>query len=175
MNTLISNKTAAYNGALVAVAGVFVYSLVVMLYAITRSSATIYHIMPTSERSTILLTNGFSIAYSVAVFSMIMAVVSLIAGAVGGVILRNVLLRFNPQRHFNKSILVSSIAAVVLLSVLYFLLYMLLKERITYKYAGTFLFWYVFPSVIFFISVVISGAKLNNYFIQEKTNKKLNH
>ncbi len=54
MNTTISNKTAAFNGAVVAVAGVFAYSLVVMFYAIIRSSVSIYNVMPSSERSTIL-------------------------------------------------------------------------------------------------------------------------
>jgi hypothetical protein len=161
MNTIISNKTAAYNGALIAVAGVFSYSLVVMLYAIIRSSATIYSSMPSSERGAILWTNGFSIAYSIVVFSLLMAVVSSLAGAVAGVILRKVLLWFNAKKHFNKAILVSSITALVLLLLLYLLLYILLKERITFQYAETFLFWYVFPAAIFFIAVVLAGVKLN--------------
>ena len=169
MYRTISNKTAAYNGALVAVAGVFAYSIVVMLYVIIRSSISIYTLMPFSERSTILWTNGFSIAYSVLVFSLLMSAPSLLAGAVTGVILRKVLLRFNQQKHFSKAILISSLTALVLLSALYFLLYMLLKERITLQYAETFLFWYVFPAGIFFIAVVISGAKLNNYFIKLET------
>lgn len=161
--TIITNRTAAYNGALVAVAGVFVYSFIVMFYTIIRSSASIYNIMSSSELNTILWANGFSIAYSVAVFSLLMAVVSSIAGAVGGIILRKVLLLFNPQRHLKKAIVISSITAIVLLAILYFLLYMLLKERITFQYVETFLFWYVFPTGIFFIAVVIGGAKLNNY------------
>jgi hypothetical protein len=172
MNTTISNKTAACNAALVAVAGVFAYSFVVMLYAIIRSSISIYSIMPSSERSAILLANGFSIAYSVAVFALLMTVVSSAAGAIAGVILKKVLLRFNSQWHFGKAILFSSIASLVLLLLLYLLLYMLLKERITLQYAGTFLFWYVFPAVIFFIAVVISGAKLNNYFIKRENELK---
>ncbi len=161
MNTNILNKTAAYNGALFAVAGVFAYSLVVMFYAIIRSSAVIYSIMPSSERSTILFANGFSMAYSVAVFSLLMAIVSIFAGAVAGVILRKVLLWFNPQLHAAKAILVSSIAALFLSGVLYLLLYILLKERITFQYAETFLFWYVYPAVIFFVAVVAGGIKLN--------------
>jgi hypothetical protein len=161
MNTIISNKTAAYNGALVAVAGVFAYSHIVMLYTIIRSSATIYDIIPSSERSVILWANAFSLAYSVAVFSLLMAVVSSLAGAVTGVILRKVLLRFNPKRHFNKAILISSITALVLSGALYLLLYVLLKERITFQYAETFLFWYIFPAVIFFTAMLLAGAKLN--------------
>jgi hypothetical protein len=161
MSATITNKTAAYNGALIAVAGVFAYSLVVMLYAIIRSSISIYSSMPSAERSTILWANGFSIAYSVAMFSLLMAVASSLAGALAGVIFRTVLLQFNPKRHFNKAILISSITALVLLSLLYLLLYILLKERITLQYAETFLFWYVFPVVIFFTAVVLAGVKLN--------------
>lgn len=160
MNTTISNKITAYNGALVAVAGVFAYSLVVMFYAIIRSSANIYSIMPSSERSAILWANGFSIAYSVAVFSLLMAIVSSLAGAVTGVVLRKVMLRFNKKLHFNKAILISSIIAFFLLVVFYLLLYILLKERITFQYAETFLFWYAFPAVIFFVAVVAGGIKL---------------
>ena len=167
-NTIISNKKVAFNGAIVALAAVFVYSLVVMYYTIIRSSATIYNVMPYSERSIILWTNGFSIAYAVVVFSLLMSVPSVLAGSVAGVILRKVLLWLNPKLHFSKAILISSITSLVLLLLLYLLLYMLLKERITLQYAETFLFWFVFPSFIFFIAVVISGAKLNNYFIKRK-------
>jgi hypothetical protein len=161
MNTIISNKAAAYNGALIAVAGLFAYSLVVMLYAIIRSSVSIYSIMPSPERSTILWTNGFSIAYSVVIFSLLMAVVSSLAGAVAGVILKNVLLWLNPQLHFNKAIVISSITALVLLATLYLLLYRLLKERITLQYAETFLFWFLFPAVIFFIACIIGAIAMN--------------
>jgi hypothetical protein len=171
MTTNISYKKAAYNGALVAVAAVFVYSLAVMLYTIIRTSINIYTIMPSSERSTILWTNGMSIAYSVIVFSLLMSVPSLLAGAVAGVILKKLWMRFNPQLHYSKTILISSITSLVLLLLLYLLFYMLLKERITLQYAGTFLFWYVFPAVIFFITVVISGTKLNNYFIKMRYEK----
>jgi hypothetical protein len=161
MNTTISNKTAAYNGGLVAVTGVFAYSLIVMLYVIIRSSVSIYSIMPFSERSKILWANGFSMAYSVAVFSLLMAVVSSLAGAVAGVILRKILLWFNPKGHFNKAILVSSATVILLLGAFYLFLYVLLKERITFQYAETFLFWYVFPAVIFLAAVVLAGVNLN--------------
>jgi hypothetical protein len=161
MNTTISNKTAAYNGALVAVAAVFAYSIIVMLYVIMRSSAIIYSIMPSSERSAILWTNGFSVAYSVAVFSLLMAVASSLSGAFSGILLRKLLLWFNPKRHFNKAILISSVTVLVLLSLLYLLLYILLKERITLQYAETFLFWFLFPAVIFFTVSIISAIAMN--------------
>jgi hypothetical protein len=161
MNIIISNKTAAYNGALVAVAGVFGYSLVVMLYAVIRSSVNIYNIIPSSEQNKILWVNGFSIAYSVAVFSLLIAVASSLAGAMAAVLLRKLLLWFNPQLHFSKTILVSSITALVLLAGLYLLLYAMLEERITFQYAQTFLFWYAFPAVLFFVAVVFVGVRLN--------------
>ncbi|WP_336518174.1 hypothetical protein [Pollutibacter soli] len=170
-NTVISNKTAAYNGALIAVAGVFAYSFAVMLYTIIRTSVSICSIMPSPERSKILWASGFSVAYSVGVFSFLMAMVSSMAGAVAGVILRRVLLWLNPDVHLSKSILISSIVSLVLLLLLYLVLYILLKERITLQYAGTFLFWYVFPAVIFFIAVLIGGAVFSNSLMKEKTNK----
>jgi hypothetical protein len=172
MNTIISNKKAAYNGALVAVAGVFAYSLVVMLYAIIRSSVSICSIMSSSERNTILWANGFSMAYSVVVFSLLMAVASSLAGAVAGVLLRKLLLWFNPKLHFNKAILISSITSLVLLAALYLLLYVLLKEMITLQYAETFLFWYVFPAVIFFVAAVLSGVNMNKQLQAMNSNEK---
>jgi hypothetical protein len=174
-NNTISNKVAAYNGALVTVAGVFAYSLLVMLYTIIRSSATIISIMPAGERSTILWANGFSVAYAVIVFSLLMSAASSVAGAVAGIILKKVLLRFNPQRHFSAAILVSSITAIVLLAALYLLLYLLLKERITCQYPETVLFWYGFPTIVFFISIIISGVKLNIHFTQTKSEQIQNH
>jgi hypothetical protein len=171
MNTIISNKKVAYNGALVAVACVFAYSLGVMLYAIIRSSVSIYSIMPLSERNTILLTNGFSIAYSVVVFSLLMALASSLVGAVAGVLLKNMLWLFNPKLLFNHAIVVSSITALVLMAVLYFLLYALLKERITFQYSETFLFWYLYPAIIFFAAAILGGVKLNKHFIKLKSNQ----
>lgn len=76
----ISNKTVAYNCAVIAVAAVFAYSILVMAYAIIRSSVTVYGIMQDSERNTNLLASGFSVAYSVVVFSNLMAAFSSIAG-----------------------------------------------------------------------------------------------
>jgi hypothetical protein len=167
--TTISNKKAAYNGALVAAAGVLAYAIAVMLYVIIRSSMSIFSILPASERNTVLWTNGFSIAYSVAVFSLLMSGPLIVAGAIAGIILRKVLLLFNPRLYFGKAIIISSITAIVLLLVLYILLFILLKERITLQYAETFMFWYLFPAIIFFIAVVISGAKMNRYAPSQET------
>lgn len=156
----ISNKSIAYNGAITGVAAVFIYSLVVMFYAIIRSSITIYNIMPEGERSNILLANGFSIAYSVTVFSILMAFLSALAGAVAAVILKKSLLYFNPELNFRKTILTSAVAALVLLFITYFLLHTLLKDWITFNYIETFSFWFLFPAVIFFAVCVMGGNKL---------------
>jgi hypothetical protein len=157
----ISNKSVAYNGAITGVAAVFIYSLVVMIYAIIRSSLTIYNIMPSGERSNILLANGFSIAYSVAILCLLMALLSSVVGAVTAVILKKSLLCFNPQFNFTKAVIVSSITALVWLIMMYLLLYALLKEWMTFDYVETFAFWFLFPAVIFFLVCVVGGSKLN--------------
>jgi hypothetical protein len=157
----ITNIAVGFNGAIAAVAAVFAYSLIVMVYTIIRSSSTIYSIMQGKERNTILLANGFSIAYSVAVFSLLMAVFSTMAGAVAAVILKKSLLYFNPRFHSKKAILISCNTALALLMLTYILFYALLKERMTFSYWETFSFWYLFPAVIFFGVCIIGGSKLN--------------
>ena len=158
----ISNKVIALNGATVAVASVFAYSIIIMIYAIIRSSATIYSIMPMGERNSILWANSISVAYSVAVFSIILALVSSISGAIAAVILKNLLLYFNPKLIFRKTVFISCITAFALLTLLYLLLYALLKDWMTFNYFETFSFWFLFPTVIFFIACVIGGSKLND-------------
>lgn len=158
---IISNKAVAYNGALVAIAAVFAYSITIMIYTIIRSSATIYNIMPIGERNTILLANSFSIAYSVAIFSLLMALLSTMTGAVAAVILKKALLYFNPRFNSKKAILVSCITACIILTIIYILFYSLLKERMTFSYWETFSFWFVFPAAIFLIACIIGGRQLN--------------
>jgi hypothetical protein len=157
----ISNKVTAFNGATVAVASVFAYSIIIMIYAIIRSSATIYSIMPMGERNSILWANGISIAYSVAVFSVILALISSLTGAIAAVILKNFLLYFNPQFNFRNAVLISSITALALLILMYFSLYALLKDWMTFGFAETFTFWFLFPAAIFFGVCIIGGSKLN--------------
>ena len=157
----ISNKIIALNGATIAVASVFAYSIIIMIYAIIRSSATIYGIMPMGERISILWANSISVAYSVAVFSMILALVSSISGAIAAVILKNLLLYFNPKLFFNKTVLISCITASGLLLIVYLLLYALLKDWMTFNYFETFSFWFLFPAGFFFSACVIGGIKLN--------------
>lgn len=167
-NTInIVNKKVAYAGAKIAVAGVFGYALLVMLYAIIRSSITIYNIMPSWERSNILLANGFSIAYSIAVFSLIMALLSAIAGSLAGVILKKVLQYFNPNFTQGKAIFISCIAAFAMLMVMYFLLYLFLNNWMTFKYIETFSFWFLMPAILFFGVCVIGGSKLNKVLYAE--------
>ena len=157
----ISDRTVAYNGAVVAVAAVFAYSLIIMIYAIIRSSVTIYSIMPKVERNTILLANGFSIAYSVAIFSLLMAALSSVAGSVAAVILKKSLQYFNPPLNFKRAILISCITALALLILIYNLFYALLKDWMTFYYAETFIFWFLFPAAIFIAVFIKSGIKLN--------------
>ena len=169
--TNISDKAVAYNGALVAVAVVFAYSIIVMIYVIIHSSATILNIMPTGERSTVLLANGFSIAYSVAVFSFLMAVLSSLAGAVAAVILKKSLLVFNHEFNFRKAVLVSCIIALVLLTLIYLLFFGLLKDWMTFSYPETFSFWFLIPAAIFIAVCIIGGSKLNQVLHTESQTK----
>ena len=157
----ISNKTVAYNGAIVAIAAVFAYSLIVMIYVLIRSSAIIFSIMEKGERATILLANGFSVAYSVAVFSLVMAAFSSVIGLVTAVILRKSLLYFNPRFDFRKAILISGITASGMLTVIYLSLYSLLGNWMTFNYIETLSFWFLFPAAIFFAVCIIGGGKLN--------------
>lgn len=157
----ISNKITALNGATVAVAAVFAYSIIVMIYSIIRSSATIYSIMPMGERNTILWANGISVAYSVAVFSLILALISSLTGALSAVILKKILLYFNTQFNFRKAVFISCATAFVLLILIYLLLYAFLKDWMTFSFAETFTFWFLFPAAIFFSVCVVGGSKLN--------------
>jgi hypothetical protein len=157
----ISNKTVAYNGAIIAIAAVFAYSLIVMMYVLIRSSATIYSIMETGERTTILLVSGFSAAYSVAVFSLVMAAFSSIIGLMTAVILKKCLLCFNTRFDFRKAILISGITASAILTVIYLLLYSLLGNWMTFNYIETLSFWFLFPAAVFFTACLIGGGKLN--------------
>jgi hypothetical protein len=157
----ISDKKLAWHGAAAAVAAVFAYSLLVMVYVLVRSAASIWSIMPKGGRMEILWANGISVAYTVAVFSLIIAALSAIPGAVAAVILKKLLLYFNPRFNFKNAIVIGSVMAMVLLILLYLFLYFLLKKRMTFKYAATFLFWFFFPGVIFFFVAVTGGGKLN--------------
>ena len=167
----ISDKAVAYNGAIVAVAVVFAYSIIVMIYVIIHSSAFILNIMPTGERSTVLLANGFSIAYSVAIFSFLMAVLSSLAGAVAAVVLKKSLLVFNHEFNFEKAVLVSCITALVLLTLIYLLFYGLMKDWMTFSYPETFSFWFLIPAAIFTAVCIIGGSKLNQVLHTESQTK----
>ncbi|ULQ51774.1 hypothetical protein [Flavihumibacter fluvii] len=159
---MVTNLQVACNGALLTIASIFFYSMVVMLYVVIRSSHTIYTIMEPGERSGILLANGFSIAYSVAVFSVLMAIISSVAGAVGAIALKKLQLYFNPAFNSPKAVFISCIVAILLLAVIYVVLHILLRERITFQYPETLLFWFVFPAVICFVVSILGGSALNN-------------
>jgi len=162
----LPDKTVAYNGALVAISAVFFYSMIAMGYVIIRSSANIYSIMPRGERNGILLVNGFSVAYSVAVFSLLLAIISSVGGAVASVILKRFLLYFNPEFNFRKAIFISCMTSLSLLSIVYVLLYSIMKDRMTIKYVETFLFWFILPAMLCFVVCIIGGSKLNSIFVK---------
>jgi hypothetical protein len=146
----ISNKKVAYNGALIAIAAVFGYSLVVAVYVVIRSSSTIYSIVPQEEKTSIIMANGFSVVYSIAIFSLLMAV-----------ILKKLLLYFNPEFNFKKAISISFITALIAPIIIYFMLFALLKDWMTLNYVETFSFWFLIPAAIYFTVCVILGSQLN--------------
>lgn len=173
--TNISYKIVAFAGAKIAVASVLAYSLLIMIYAVIRSSATIYKIMPSGERSDILMANGFSIAYSIAVFSLIMALLSSLSGAIAGVFLKKVLQFFNPNFIKRKSIVLICITAFTMLIMMYLLLYALLKNWMTFNYMETFSFWFLMPAVIFLVVYMTGGSKLNTILAKEMCDEKSNN
>ena len=136
----ISNKKVAHSGAIVAIAAVFGYAFIVMTYVIMRSSSTIYSIVPQEEKTSIIWANGISVAYSIAVFSLLMAVLSAIVGAVTAIILKKILLYFNPEFNFSKAILISFVTALIGIIIGYFTLFALLKDWMTFNYIEPFLF-----------------------------------
>ncbi len=163
--SIISNKKVAYNGALVGIAAVFGYSLVVAVYVVIRSSSTIYSIVPQEEKTSIIMANGFSMVYSIAIFSLLMAVFSAIIGAVVALILKKLLLYFNPELNFKKAILISFITALIGVIIIYFMLFAVLKDWMTFNYIEPFLFWFLIPAAIFVGVCIVGGRQLNRVFI----------
>lgn len=159
----ISNKVIAFQGASIAVASVFVYSFIVMIYCIIRSSASIFYVMPFGERVGILWASSVAVAYSVAVFSVILAVVSSLLGAAAALILKSLLFYFNPRYILQRSFVISCITAMLSLGFLYLLLHSLLKDWMTFQYLETFAFWFLFPAAVFISACFIGGRKLNNF------------
>jgi hypothetical protein len=164
--TPISNRKLAYHGAIIAVAAVFAYSLAAMLYTTIRSSATIYTIMQGRERNPILWANAISVIYSIAVFSLVMSAPSAMAGTVVAVILKKLLLYFNPQFNSSKARLIGGVVALTFLVIAFVALRALLKEWMTFNNTETFLFWFLVPAAIFFTVCVTGGGKLNRILRQ---------
>jgi hypothetical protein len=159
--TNISNKRLAFYGASVAIATVSFYSLMVMIYVIIRSSLTVYDIMPSEERTSILLENGISVAYSIVIFSILMAIISSIVGVITAIILKKSLLYFNPKFKNTKAILISGIVATLVVSIIFFLLHFLLNDWMTFNYIEPFLFWFLIPATIFSSICITVGSRLN--------------
>jgi hypothetical protein len=154
-------KSGIYNGSIVAVATVIAYSLVIMIYVVTRSSSTIYSIMLEGERTSILWANGISVAYSIAIFSLLMAAISSVIGIISAVILKKLLLYFNPQFNVKKAIVISFMTALIGVIIIYFLLFALLKDWMTFNYIEPFLSWFLLPSAIYLMVCMIGGRQLD--------------
>jgi hypothetical protein len=157
----ISNKRIAYYGAIIAVTTVFFYSLIVMIYVIIRSSLTIYEILLSEERTITLLQNSISIAYSIAVFSILMAIISSIIGMITAIILKKSFIYFNPKFNKKNALLISGIIALLISGVIYFLLRITLKDWMTFNYIEPFMFWFLLPAAIFLGICITLGSYFN--------------
>lgn len=154
----------AYCGAMIAFATVFFYSIIVLIYVLICSFLTIYNIILTGERLSTLIENSISVSYSIAVFSIIVAIILSIIGVFVAIILKKSLLYFNPHFKSKRAILIIGFTAIAILSLLYLLLRFLLKDLMTFSYIGSFLFWFLFPAILFLIVSIVSGKKLNELF-----------
>lgn len=157
----ISNKQTACYGALIAIAATFFYALLVMVYAIIRTSSFILQVMPAGEHSGILWANGIALVYSIASFSLLMAVISSFTGAIVALVLRKLLLWLNPECSIKKTVVICFLLAVLILSIFYFLLFSLLRDRISFQYPETLFFWFVFPAMIYLFISIPAGKALN--------------
>jgi hypothetical protein len=165
----ISNKRMAIYGASIAIATVFFYSLMVMIYVVIRSSLTIYEILLSEVRTSILLQNSISVAYSIAIFSILMAIISSIVGMITAIILKNCLLYFNPKFNKRNALLISGIIAIFINGIVYFLLRITLHDWMTFNYIEPFLFWFLLPAIIFLIINLAISKKLNSIFKELNT------
>jgi len=155
----ISYKNVAFISAKLATVGVLAYSLLIMAYALIRSSVTIFKMMPKDERQGILFLNSLSIAYAVVIFSLTMALVSSMGGALSGMILKKSLLVFNPLCNKKKAVLIGIIVFVMLLGMLYIIFYSALGPNLNHP--EPLLFWFAFPAIFFCIACVKGSVLLN--------------
>jgi hypothetical protein len=167
-----SNKTIAYNGALMSTTAIFLYSFQVMIYVLLTTSSFIFSAMPAGERASILWANGLAVAYSVAVFSIAMAIISAPIGAVSLLLIKICLQYFNPLFDFKKAIAISGAVALSLLGVVYILLRLILKDWMTLQYPEPLLFWFVLPAIIFLSVCIVGGYQLNKALVSHYKNDK---
>jgi hypothetical protein len=160
-NVFLSNQTVAFSGALLGIAAVFAYSLIVMFFVIGYSSTIIFEIMPAANRSSILFMSGFSVAYSVVVFSLLMAVPSSVAGILIAVTLKKLLLYFNPIHRHKKALLISGITVTAAILLVYLLLW--LNGWATFPFSETVWFWFLYPAILFSTVCLIGGTNLNAF------------
>jgi hypothetical protein len=161
MKRSFNNINIGYSGALISTAAIFAYALVVMVYVVTRSSNFIFSAMPTDERAGIMVANGFAVAYSVTVFSILMAIPSSVVGSVSAILIKWFLQRFNGKSNAQRAMVISGTVALCVLAVIYFVLRILLKDWMTLHYPETLLFWFVVPALICFVVCLVGGSKLN--------------
>ncbi len=157
----ISNKKLAFDSAIITTAMVFLYSIIIMIYVLIRTSVTICNIMPAGERISIVLQNGLSVGYSISIFSIIFAIITSIIGIFTAISLKKLMLYFNPKFKNKTAIFISGILGILIISVVYFSLRVLLKDLMTINYIESFSFWFLFPAILFLVGCLIGGYKMN--------------
>jgi hypothetical protein len=161
----LTNKKLAFDGALISVACIFFYAQLVMLYVVTRSSVSILSAMGKGEWEGILLANGVSLIYSVAVISVLVSLISSLIGAAAALLLGKALLRLNPSGDSIRALIISFLLSVLLIISVYILIDLFLIPHMRSRYPEAFLFWIAFPSLIFIVSNLIGGMALNRSYI----------
>jgi hypothetical protein len=161
----LTNKKLAFDGALISVACIFFYAQLVMLYVVTRSSVFIFSAMGKGEWEGILLANGVSLIYSVAVISVIVSLITSIMGAAAALVLGKALLHFNPSGHTVRAFIISLLLSVLLSISVDTLIDLFLIPQMMSRYPEAFLFWIAFPSLIFIVANLIGGMALNRSYI----------
>ncbi len=161
----ISDGRLAAKGAILTTAAIFIYSLIVLLYVVLRTSFEIANKLPVGERSSIIFANAVALTYTIAVFSLLMVLVFSITGAIGALVIKRLVFRFNPQFNVRKTLLFSGMVGLVLLVLVYVVLRLLLQKWMTLQYPETLLFWFVFPATICFIFYLISGMAFNRFLL----------
>ena len=167
MGTKISNGKLVFTGIQIGIAKTFFYSFLFMVYAIIRSSFFINTSLAGKAKSNILFSNGFALAYTISVFAILTGIISALIGALTILIIKKILLYFNPELLSFKAISIGIIWSLFSLIIFYHILYTASANRFSFAYPQTFLFWFILPVCIYLAAYIIGSKKLNDLIINK--------